>query len=490
MARFGESFLSAMTRPSFGEGLFTAGVQAGATPGRMAQRQVTQNLQKEIIEARLSGDPARLKAVAQKAAQAGDTQAATLLTQEAVTASQTAANAAKLNVFNQAVQAIPDITTEEGRRQFFAAGAQAGLKPDEVAQRYNNRVGEAYTLKPGEQRMLGGRVVASLPKEAPPETFSTSEPVSWKDAAGNVVLNTVSGNRGTLIEAGSNREVTAEELKGLTKVKQPLVSMTGDSEVIEGLSKSLVDDVVQNIAEGKQAQETLLFVNEARAALDSGGEQALTGIAAEGVDTARRAGLFFLRSLGVSEDDPIYREMNDTATGATRLRTLTQDFVKERLAATKGAISDKEFETFIGSVPNLLQTVDGYKQVLGFMERMAKLKAVKAGEFRNLRADLIERKKSARDVENFKKKWDDFTFAFPVTDISPDVYQDMWNAYKNNNLNAVKITVPPSALTGDKPVTYTYQDVAKVANKKKIPVYVVIRRLLREQGGAVGVDNG
>lgn len=363
MARFGESFLSAMTRPSFGEGLFTAGVQAGATPGRMAQRQVTQNLQKEIIEARLSGDPARLKAVAQKAAQAGDTQTATLLTQEAVTASQTAANAAKLNVFNQAVQAIPDITTEEGRRQFFAAGAQAGLKPDEVAQRYNNRVGEAYTLKPGEQRMLGGRVVASLPKEE-----DTGE---WKALGGNsnARFNTKTGEVLRLTPSGEDvAEKDAETAKEDAK-KSALIKVVENK--YRYAPAEIKDAMISNIeagivGEAKDLKEILSDDELKRVVTPSKQQQIITDSQGEirKVRDLRKTVEEGFAATGLGSTVAGFFSGSSASTARTQIQSIQASQAFKSLLdikannATLGQVSNVELNLLINEVEALSQDMD------------------------------------------------------------------------------------------------------------------------------------
>lgn len=490
MARFGESFLAALTRPSYGEGLFTVGQQAAATPGRMRQQELMQGLQQEITAARMAGDATLLKAASEKAAKAGQQELANSLSQEAVNASKLAAQKAKLSQFNTAVQAIPDLVTEEGRRQFFVLGTQAGLPPEEIAQRYKNRVGEAYTLKPGEQRMLGGRVLAEIPKEPPQETFSTSPPALWKDASGNVVLKTISGNRGTVIEAGSNKVVTQADLAGLTRVKEPSVSVSvaGEDKIAATAAEQILTDVGEKIQAEGEALNNIRLVQEAYDNLERGGEQALTGIFASGTDTVRRAGLAFMNILGVSESDPIYRDMNDATTSVAKANVLTQEFVKARLAATKGAISNREFETFIASVPSLVQTADGYKEILKFMDRTAKLSLVKAAEYRNLRAGLAEKDGTKlSDINNFENNWNKFSGQFPILEMRPDNYQQVWNAYKEGRLNDISLV----RIVDNKPVRYSYMDIIREGKKNGKDPYITIKRFLKADDSAyLEVYNG
>ena len=66
---------------------------------------------------------------------------------------------------------------------------------------------------------------------------------------------------------------------------------------------------------------------------------------------------------------------DDFVAQAEALRSLTQDFVALRIADTKGAVSEAEFNTFIKSVPSLLMSKKGNTWVLAKMEQMARFEA-------------------------------------------------------------------------------------------------------------------
>ena len=66
-------------------------------------------------------------------------------------------------------------------------------------------------------------------------------------------------------------------------------------------------------------------------------------------------------------------EGKSIAAMAAAMESLTQDFVAQRIADTKGAVSEAEFNAFIKSVPGLMMTKEGMLFVLAKMDKMAKL---------------------------------------------------------------------------------------------------------------------
>ena len=148
----------------------------------------------------------------------------------------------------------------------------------------------------------------------------------------------------------------------------------------------------------------------------------ITGFGAQNLTQAKSAMLSLMGALGVSEDDSLYQKLSKETSAANLYDTFTQLFVKERMEATKGAITEREFSTFIASVPNLLQTPEGYRKVLSTMER-ANTAAV-------LKAQHIEKNMDSQEsVRSAKNQWSSFTRQFPLGSLSAEAMATVFNDF-------------------------------------------------------------
>lgn len=117
----------------------------------------------------------------------------------------------------------------------------------------------------------------------------------------------------------------------------------------------------EEIAEaGTAARSTMGTVNEMRRVLAENPDL-YTGAGAGTFDGMRR----WAMALGLGGDRA------DKVASFDELRNLTMNLVLNRVAQTKGAISDREMAAFERSVPNLTQTREGIERTLAIMERSA-----------------------------------------------------------------------------------------------------------------------
>ena len=189
------------------------------------------------------------------------------------------------------------------------------------------------------------------------------------------------------------------------------------------------------------------------------------GALANQTSGARKAALTLMRAMGVSSNDPLMADFADKEADVDQIRSFTQDFVKTRLAATKGAISDKEFDTFIASVPNLLQSEGGYLKLLNQMESMNERAIMKGMALREAR--VAENPTAA--INNIEKSWDKFSSDFKYsTFMPPEEQRKLWNLYLEKDGKVDRGEEVTFVLSADgKQGTLTYNDLARRAAKNQ-----------------------
>ncbi len=64
MARFGQGFINALTRPSYAQGLFETASALGSAPRRAAEKREREGMLQGLQEALISNDPAVIEATA------------------------------------------------------------------------------------------------------------------------------------------------------------------------------------------------------------------------------------------------------------------------------------------------------------------------------------------------------------------------------------------------------------------------------------------
>lgn len=151
------------------------------------------------------------------------------------------------------------------------------------------------------------------------------------------------------------------------------------------------------------------------------------------------------------------------------LKALTQDMVAQRIALTKGAVSEMEFKSFIDAVPNLLQTPEGNATILSVM----------------------------RQMNNFAKKR---AMAIREIDVNDDLYPKLSDKrravlafdtnFENNEAKEFKSRLKEMIADGKKRVSkdYTFSDLARDFTASNVPGSVQAAPKTIKQGNKSNFD--
>jgi hypothetical protein len=258
-----------------------------------------------------------------------------------------------------------------------------------------------------------------------------------------------------------NREVLgpkSETLAAQQSILGPRESETFFTKLQEG-------DASQ-VENGRTAQQTLPAITQARELITDTPE--VFGAGATALNDMRRGYLTLFNVMGVSNNDPVYSKLANQTSAADLSKTLTQEFVRPRMEATKGAISDKEFATFIESVPNLLQTPEGYGRVLDYMENALNAQIVYA---ENL--ELAYEDQEGKTPSEFKRSWNKFSSELPLGAFDRGELEQLWQTYgKNGNLSGVRFTV--NSPNSNEITVVSFEDVKEAANRKRVSINAFI----------------
>ena len=132
-------------------------------------------------------------------------------------------------------------------------------------------------------------------------------------------------------------------------------------------------------------------------------------------------------------------------------------FVQKRMDATKGAISDREYSSFIASVPNLMQTEEGYRSLLNLMER-ANTAAVLRSE--HLRSAAMSEGSSKQSVYKARQEWNNFRRNFPLGMIPSKSMTEVWGDYNKPDFNKDNMVFSVLGPDGTRQLT-TYKDIVE-----------------------------
>ena len=161
--------------------------------------------------------------------------------------------------------------------------------------------------------------------------------------------------------------------------------------------------------------------------------------------------------MGVTENDPVYKKITEQSSSVDLYRSFTQDFVQKRMDATKGAISDREYSSFIASVPNLMQTEEGYRSLLNLMER-ANTAAVLRSE--HLRSAAMSEGSSKQSVYKARQEWNNFRRNFPLGMIPSKSMTEVWGDYNKPDFNKDNMVFSVLGPDGTRQLT-TYKDIVE-----------------------------
>jgi hypothetical protein len=158
-------------------------------------------------------------------------------------------------------------------------------------------------------------------------------------------------------------------------------------------------------------------------------------------------------------------------------RAFQQDFVRPRMEATKGAISDREYTSFLASVPGLLSTPEGYKAVLDFMERASTAAVLKGDSIESALGTETPRAsaKAARD------QWTKFSSDFPLGSIPSKAMTEIWGDYGKEGFNKDNMKFTVTTPDGSLKET-TYKEIVTQARKRNIPSSLAIKQAFRDYG--------
>lgn len=456
--------LRGMLDPSRSQRYSQLGQNIGQIPGIMALNRDVQAKQAETqrLLKENANNPARLQQLAQEYLAKGDKETAQAFTNAATQAtatqekSQEALRQGVLSAAYQAgVQGKP-IDMLQGELSTFTSEKIGGKAPDFISM-YESGV----KSREGDKDKTGfGTTVTEWVSADDPDT---------------VVLKTIQPKGSPYpIKLGTNKPVTATALEGLQKkAGKPAVSVDlgakTESAYQQELAKGVAKQDIQILANGASAETNLSTIAEARLVLEEPGND-ITGFGAENITQAKSAMLSLMGALGVSEDDSLYQKLSKETSAANLYNTFTQLFVKERMEATKGAITEREFNTFIASVPNLLQTTEGYKKVLETMERANTAAVLKAQHIEN-------NMQTQESVKNAKNQWSAFTRQFPLGSLSAEAMTTVFEDFNNPSFNKNNMVISYIDSNSKERVKKTYGEIAREARKNGISPQLALKRM-------------
>ena len=341
---------------------------------------------------------------------------------------------------------------------------------------------EPYTLSPGEIRMRGSEVIARGATPTPDIGTAISEWIR-PDNPNEVVYQTVQSKTGQTLQLGSNTPLTQEQLSGLQRKPKPSTSISvstaqkaDEAYAVEG-AKGLAEEDIKFIARGQTALATLDNIAEARLIFSKVDAKDVLGFAAKEANAVKRAFLGLAGALGVSEDNPLYQSLAAQTTAADLVTTFTQDFVRPRMEATKGSITETEFKTFMASVPNLLQTEGGYKAVLAIME--------KAATAHLLRSNYLQQNmQSGKKAQAARDKWDEFSLQFPKPNISNTAMRDLWSDFKQDGFDRSKALFEFDRPDDQGRTRMTFKEIRDLAGENRLHPMIQLRKLFDGRNAA------
>lgn len=441
MATFSQQFLANLGRPQITGGMMNLGAALGGLPQQAQAQQKRQQLA-EIMKmgnaALAAGDSVNIARVRRQLEEAGFPEEAAKMAQaEAQARQQQAARGMLMSAVSKdpLSREVMQERLGEGLTAQDLSGAlqiRKALTPDPFFTRAE-QIDLSKTYTPQSIATATNKRDFSLLDpldDADPATVAAgiTEWVNPNKLTEGVQLRTVQDNEGNTLELGTKRPIGGPELAILEKKTKPPVSVTLSEERESALAKGVAEDIaeetaiqIQNAGDAMDMRSTI-----AEAKLVAQDQPDVFGAGAEFISGSRRATLTLMRAMGVSESDPLMSDFKNKEENIDQIRSFTQEFVRKRLAATKGAISDKEFTTFIASVPNLLQTTGGYLTLLNQMESLNERAIMKGMALREARVS----DNAAEAINEVEKTWDKFSSDFVYSTFMPTEEQrKLWNFY-------------------------------------------------------------
>ena len=429
MARFGQGFINSLTQPSYMQGMFTAAQQAGSMPARAREKKEESEFTSVINNAMLDGSSEALANASQLAASRGEREIALKLAQasrQATVARQEKTQGRGMGELI-ALANNPKFNFEDQKQQggYFGLAESFGVSRGDAAKiavegRENNK------SKTGDIKYGAGIT-------------------EWVDPDTNTVVHrTVQTDNNALpVSLTTGVPVDVSGLQKRINSNSTTVNV-GGSETYgdKGLGRLAAIDA-DAIEQGTAAAANLYTIGQAREVLSKTPE--------------------VLGAFGT--------ELVATKRGLLKI-----------MDATKGAISDREMKAFVASVPNLLQTPEGYKKVLDYME--------KANILTVIRANGLSQAFSTNDVKDnafkFKRDFAAFTRVFsPNLDIPATELDTLWQAYSENKMSPENITFSFLNPTTGQSTKATFGDLKKQAKDKNLTMDNLINTLFTNFNASV-----
>lgn len=489
MAKFSQQFLANLGRPAMTQGMFDLGAAIGGAPAAAraaGKRKQLADIMQRGNAALVAGDATNIGRVRRELEAAGFVKEAAQMAQAEEQARRQQATSGMLMsaVADPSKPLSPEVIQERLGEGLTAQGLSSALQVKKALQPspYFSRaeqidLSKIYTprsiAEATNQRNFG---LLDFRDDVDDATVAAGITM-WTDPAqpqANTVLKTLQDNKGRTIEVGSRtkenpqgRIISQAELEGLEKREKPPVQVTLSEQRETALAKSVGEDVAEEVSVQIQKAGDAMDLRStlAEAKLIAQDQPDIFGALATQTSGARKAALTLMRAMGVSSNDPLMADFADKEADVDQIRSFTQDFVKTRLAATKGAISDKEFDTFIASVPNLLQSEGGYLKLLNQMESMNERAIMKGMALREAR--VAENPTTA--INKIERSWDKFSSDFKYsTFMPPEEQRKLWNLYleKGGKVDRGEEVTFVFSANGEQG-TLTYNDLARRAARNQ-----------------------
>ena len=530
MARFSNQFIQGLGNPSYGQGLFDLGKNIAGTPMLMRQEKDRKEQQAQVMKIlqENSDDAPILNAQSRKYQAQGNDELAKVFSEAAQAAVDRKSEATGVKAAQGSVAALASNDPKKIRAQAerladipgkekdalellkaaqtiedtqnterTSRGKQGGLTAITQASNklYNARLTKnakavqeaAVELKEAKGSIVALGGTAEEIRQAEEAGRKTEEGAKfgatvteWTNPQGAVVLKTIQREDGKSYELGNtSAALGADAFNGLGKREKKGVNVNvgGSTETAYGkaIGQELAKADTESISAGRSGANTLGTISEARLVLAENPE--VLGIGGEVLDTTRKGLSRLMSGLGVDSTDPLFKQISEQNSAADMFRAFSQDFVRPRMDATKGAISNREYESFLASVPGLLSTPEGYKAVLDFMERASTAAVLKGDSIEaalgseNPRASA----KAARD------QWTKFSSDFPLGSIPSKAMTEIWGDYGKEGFNKDNMKFTVTTPDGSLKQT-TYKEIVNQARKLGIPSSLAIKQAFRDYG--------
>ena len=466
MAKFSQEFLRQMTTPTGAVqgGLLSAVQGAASLPQQLKKRQ----LMNEVNTALASGDATSISMVRRKLETAGFTEEANKLVPLERQARQQQAASGMLMSAVSGEPLSPEVMRErvgEGlTAQDLASALQIreAMKPKPfftTAEQID--LAETYTPQSIAQATTKKDFGLLRPRDDADDATVAAGITEWVDPSkpeGGVQLRTVQDNEGNTLELGSKRKVGGPELQRLEKRTKPAVQVSLGDKAAEAYgvkaAGGLADFDVTLAGQADTLYPERSSIAEAQNIVEANPE--VFGFAATTRQSLREASLYLINSIGASADDPIRDILADQSADADMIQSFTQDFVRKRMEATKGAITEREFDTFMASVPNLLQSAAGYKRLLNYMNSVNERAIMYSEAMRDVLT--FSGSRAQQDATELRSVWGKFTADFPLaTFMPPSEQKKLFDFYRSkegkvNRGDDVVFTFSADSSSG--PITY------------------------------------